>query len=514
MKIDIFNSFQVMSAKKDFIEYIKNYENNNINQNDVYSLENKSNEYRNIELPNKWEEMKYKIQFTKEISHYKAWYEGLQRGRYKIVVANVKEFIVKELIKKILNKLSQKFKDVDISYSSLVKLLNSKKVDIKDIKKEFKIINQLSGIDKIKNDELFLQFENYMIYYFYLNYDLNLEKEIVNKILNELKNINLIKDKYKCLKEEKEIILNSIKDNNLKNDIKNIFDNFIRLYKTLIEKDNDKIKSIKEKNLSDEEVISETIDLLDNIYNKTKNTGKIEPLLKNINKLSDSEKIDVISSVKFDPRFEKQFSDVEDDMYDKDWGRIIGAITLKTKKIEKELGMYASEQYLEDAANRIASKLGEEAFIVKKIRNMKNNLIKIHTEGAKKLKYLRERLNKSKNSAEKIVELQNISKNSNYNGIFGSIRNMERILVRDKFSDIYKRVKKIPIDTQKILFEGVYDDIKTIFKYEPEIVKKVQRYIHEINNKIKPKTSRIINSFVTADKPAPNTITFLNAVVA
>ena len=129
-------------------------------------------------------------------------------------------------------------------------------------------------------------------------------------------------------------------------------------------------------------------------------------------------------------------------MYDKDWGRIIGAITLKTKEIEKELGMYASEQYLEDIANRISAKIGEDTFIVKKIRNMKNNLIKIHTEGAKKLRYLRERLNNAKDSAEKIVELQKISKNTDYNGIFGSVRNMERILVRDKCIEIYKRIKK------------------------------------------------------------------------
>ena len=74
--IDIFNSFQVMSVKKEFVEYIKNHENNNIPQSDIDSLENRSNEYRNIELPNKWEEMKYKIKFTKSIAHYKAWYKG------------------------------------------------------------------------------------------------------------------------------------------------------------------------------------------------------------------------------------------------------------------------------------------------------------------------------------------------------------------------------------------------------------------------------------------------------
>lgn len=485
--IDIFNSFQVMSVKKNFVDYIKNYESNNITQSDINSLENRSNEYRNIELPNKWEEMKYKIKFTKNISHYKAWYEGLQRGRYRIVVTNVKEFIVKELIKKILNKLTQKFKDIDISYTGLITLLNSKSVVVEDIKKEFKIINQLSGIDKIKNDEIFTQFETYMIYYFYLNYDLQMEKEIANKILNELKNIELIEDKYNYLLKKKGDITNSIKNNDLKNEIKNIFDKLILLYNILNKKqeEKEKLTSKNEKKTTGNEPVSETIEFLNNVYNKIRKTDKIEQQLsKKLDKLSDSKKIDVISSLKFDSRFEKHFSDVEEDMYDKDWGRIIGAITLKTKKIEKEFGMHASEQYLQNMADKIASKIGEDAFIVKKIRNMRNNLIKIHTEGAKKLRYLKERLSQSKNSAEKIVELQKISKNTDFNGVFGSIRNMERILVRDKFNDIYKRVKKIPIDIQKILFEGIYDDLKSLFKYEPEIVEKVQRYIHEINNKI------------------------------
>lgn len=243
--VDIFNSIQGMNLKKEFVEYIKKFEIKNIPQNDIDFLENRLNEYRNTVLPKKWDEMKYKIQFTNKISHYKAWYFGLHYGRYKMVVANVKEFIVKEIIKKILKELTLYSKELNNAFSNLISLLDKTNIDIENIKNKFKKIYSEPLINKIKKSELFIQFETYIIYYFYLNYDLNVEKEIVNKILIELKSIKTINNKHNYLLNEKEIILKSIKDNELKNEIEKIFDKLIHLYNSLIIQDMDKGKEFK-----------------------------------------------------------------------------------------------------------------------------------------------------------------------------------------------------------------------------------------------------------------------------
>ncbi len=243
--IDIFNSIQVMNLKKEFVEYIKIFEIKNISQNDITFLEKRLNEYRNLELPKKWDEMKHKIQFTNKISHYKAWYFGLHYGRYKMVVTNVKEFIVKEIIKKILKELTLKYNKLNNIFSNLISLLDKKNIDIENIKNKFKKIYADPLIGKIKESELFIQFETYIVYYFYLNYDLNVEKEIVNKILIDLKNIKSINNKLDYLLNEKENITESIKDGELKNEIGKIFDKLIHLYNSLNEQDKDNEEEFK-----------------------------------------------------------------------------------------------------------------------------------------------------------------------------------------------------------------------------------------------------------------------------
>ena len=475
--VNVYNSIQVMNAKKDFVKFIKDTERLSISQDSIEHLVTKADEYRNVDIPKKWSEMKHKIKFTNDFGHFNAWYYGFQQGRYKSVVVNVKEHIVKELIKKILNKIINKFNNIDIKSLNLLSLLESKKDSTEDIKIAFKKFFKIPDIKKASDDELLKQFETFMIYYFYLNYDLHEEKEIVKKTLQELSGCNNFKEKIDYLIKSRQNTKNSIKDDNFKIAISNIFDKLINLYNILLEKNKEKqgLDEFKE------DEANETIEFLDNISLEIEKNKKVNDLSNRISALPDEISLDVMSILNFDQRFEKYFPEVEDALYQKDWGKTLGIIGLKVKEIEKKLGMLASEQYLEDIGNRIAIKLGEDAFIVKKIRNMKENLIKIHAQGTKKLHYLQERLAKAKTSTGKILELQKISIDPKFIGIFGTIQNMERILIRDKFEEIYKKAQNLPIDTQKALFEGLQDDLKVLLRYEPNTIKKVTNYIEEIN---------------------------------
>ena len=243
--IDVFNSIQVMEAKRNYVKFIQDFEQLNIPTDDVAHLTTKATEYRNIDIPKKWNEMNHKLKFTNSVDHFKAWYYGFEQGRYKLVITNVKEYIVKKIIKKILNEIIKKFKDININELEIITLLDKKQISIKEVQITFKKFIKNPDIKKINKDELLLQFESFMIYYLLLNNDLFEEKKIIEKILEDLKRYNNFKQKLKYLIKSKKDVKKTIKNNNLKLIIENIFDKFINLYNILNEKDTPKQKSIK-----------------------------------------------------------------------------------------------------------------------------------------------------------------------------------------------------------------------------------------------------------------------------
>jgi len=491
--LDVFNSINVMSSKKDYVDFIENYEKKYFTRSNIDNLVNRANEYRNIILPEKWLDMKQKLKHTNKVDHYRAWYYALQQGRYMPVVLSVKEYIVKEILKKILSQIIDKFKETDIHSVNILPLLDSKKVKIEELKDAYKLFFEVPEVRNTGKTGLIEQFDNYMIYYFYLNYDSSEEKRIIVAIIDGLKKSDKIKSKLAFLNQLKETSFKSLHDDRFRATLENIFNKFINLYNILNEKES------PQRLLSQSEQEEEARNFLNLLAHELESEGNIRNLNERVEKLPDDVEIDVLNVIRFDPRFEEYFPEVEDTLYHKDWGRTFGIIGLKVKKIEKELGMIASEEYLEDLAKRVESKLGKNSFVAKKIINMKNNLRRIHAEGTKKLHYLQDRLNNCKTPAEKILELQRISRDSRFKGVFGVVRNMERILIRDDFNEIYKKVKKISIDSQVALFKGIEEDLKILFEYEPNIVKKVQNYIDLIYYRLDTSTKnppKVKNEFV------------------
>lgn len=502
--MDVYNSINVMAAKKEFVQYIEKFENNIIPKDKIEYLLTKSNEYRNVVLPKKWDEMQIKCASTHQISHFKAWLFGLKEGRYKTVVANVKEYIVKEIIKKILSNIVKKFSEADLSGLNLVTLLDSKVKDLKSIKEDFKELFSIPEIKKGKDNELIIHLKQYRDYFLLLNSELSDEKDIILNILEEFKSKSDIKSKLIFLEKSKGRIKKETKNEDLSNVLDNVINKLIKLYSILNEIENEKGKADELRS----EPISKTIAFLNELYNDIEKKKKVD-VKQRIKSLSDN--IDVMTILKLDPRFEKYYPEVEDSLYFKEWGRTLGIIGIKVKQVEKKLGMLASEEYLEDLAKRLSVKLGKDSFVVKKIKNMKDNLIKLHEVGTKKLHFIQEKLSKSRNSAEKIIELQRISRNPRFIGVFGTIQNMERILIRDKFDIIYDKVKYLPIDTQKTIFMGVKEDLESLLKYDPDVVIKVNNYIKEINSilnraakeppKASNKTADSLESFEKGELP-------------
>jgi hypothetical protein len=476
--MDIFNSIQIMEGKRNFVKYIQENNDDGIYKNDVDYLLSKSQEYRNVVLPKKWLEIKKKLKFTNKLAHYSAWYHGLQQGRYKTIVANVKEYIVKEIIKKIFIQITETFKNIDINNLKLSSLINTDNISTEILKKAYLNFFEIPQIKKTGRKGILLVFDDFFIYYLYLKYDLQKEVEIINEIINNLHNIKSIDDKIKFLEIFKNKNLKSIQDENFKNHMYDILDKFLFLFNLLAGNQADK----NEEDLSND-IVQANI-FFNQINDEFETTGKIENLKSKIESLPEIIKMDVINTINFDSRFEEYFNEVEDILYNMDYGRALGLITLKVKYIEKNLGMIASEEYLDDLANRLSLKIGKNSILTKKVINMKSHLRSVHSQSTKKLKFMQEKLGKCRNSAEKILELQRLSKDPRYRGIFGVVKNMERILIRDHFNEIYDKVKKLPVDNQIALFASIKSDIEDLFIYEPALSQKINNYVSIINRNV------------------------------
>ena len=228
-----------MDSKKKFQSYINNFEKNNITPEELKYLNAKAEEYRNVELPAKWNEMKHKLHFTKEVVHFKAWYYGLKQGRYKNVVANVKVYIIKKIIKNILAVVEAKNKTIDFKKFNVVKLLETD--NISELKKSIKKLYEILEKKEFSNDPVFEIFDMFYLYYLYINYDLNLERTVYYKLFDKLSGIKTTEAKLNFIAEEKNEIQKTINDENLKNSFVSIFDSLIHLYNIL----NDKAGNIK-----------------------------------------------------------------------------------------------------------------------------------------------------------------------------------------------------------------------------------------------------------------------------
>jgi len=201
--LNIYNSIDVMESKKNFVTFIEEGGEGIVSEKDLNFLTARSNEYRNIDLPKKWNEMKHKLKFTENIHHFIAWYYGLQQGIYKHVVANVKEYIVTEIIKIILYGINEKFADYKINTVNLLNLIDAKNKNIEEIKSAYKSLFNKELVKKLKDQELFLQLENFFIYFVYLNYDLKEEKDLLDELFDKLKQIKAVGEKIDYLEKYK-----------------------------------------------------------------------------------------------------------------------------------------------------------------------------------------------------------------------------------------------------------------------------------------------------------------------
>ncbi|MBN1411074.1 MAG: hypothetical protein JW969_09530 [Spirochaetales bacterium] len=303
-----------------------------------------------------------------------------------------------------------------------------------------------------------------------MEWELDGEKRIIGYILKGLTSKGTIERKIDYIKRIEPYVIDKIKDDTLSGLAETIFSNLVQFY----EKNNPSNGEMAE--TDDGLVLPEFGEEEDAFIEKLSRMGTDEEISRALDELNEGNRIGVIEKIAFDDKFSSHFSPIVDHLNVKDMGKLIGLIHKKIKVVEQEYGVKSGIKFVEELHRRVSHLLGPTNIISEKIKNIKNNLEKSEISFTNKLAEMKRRI-AGKDNQEKLQVLLDMSKDPEFQGIFGTVQNLERIMLEDNFTAVFEN---LPLETQKIVAGELLSDLGSLRKYHPKLIKKLERKLKEV----------------------------------
>ncbi|MCG8572006.1 MAG: hypothetical protein MJB14_17870 [Spirochaetes bacterium] len=470
--IYLFHSMQVSKSKTDLLKYIKNHESSLYNIMDLKALFAAAQNYRNVYLPKKWKEFKVMNEGKHDLEFYQLWLKTMKSGKNRILPNSIKEHIVKSLILQLAAFINTTVKIIDKKvYFDLKNELSQKELEPQSLQIKTNQFLENPEITAKANKDVMTITKDFFEYLKLLVEESSLEISFIAEQVSLLREQEELSGKISTINSITEKILPKTDHPEIKKNLQNISNRWITVYRLL---GGEEINTDDEKSNQDNEIINDLIDEINE-------TGKISGLGKKFVSISEQAKMEVISALSFNPRFDSHQEAISEALEHMKGGKVIRYFIDQAKQIEKKYGMNASEQFLEDCEKRITAQMGNNHFLLYQLKNFKDNLRKRHNEDRKSVHFIKDELDSCSSIAEKLVMLKRLAEDPEYKSLHGAINRMEQVLIRKDISLLFKELKDLPIETKKNILVMLYHDLKNMAGTDISAITRVAKEIKLLN---------------------------------
>ncbi|MBN2735689.1 MAG: hypothetical protein JXR70_01830 [Spirochaetales bacterium] len=311
-----------------------------------------------------------------------------------------------------------------------------------------------------------------------IQWQLKSEEAVISYLIKALNKKNSALEKGELLEKIRPHVTGKITHEDLKQRTEEVFSNWIKIYKSL-----EKRKRLAENDdfnfdsFDFDAELPEFGEKEENFLKDLSKEDKPDKMARQLEEEDENRKNLLINNMAFDPRFDKYFDQMVQHLSKDDLGTLMGIISSHIRQIEQKQGFDASEEYLEDIISRVKKRLGPNTLIENKILNIKLYLQKAHQEYTRQLAELKKRLD-GLNIQEQIGILRTMGKDPQFQNIFGTVQNMERLLIEEHFEEIFNG---LPVKTQEIVAKSLLSDLNSLKNQYPYLIDKLKRKLELVS---------------------------------